>query len=425
MNIIKWLYPGMRVKRWLALGLAGLLMIITGSVHLIGGARGWELAAALFSVTAGFVVVFLALRKAFLSVMETLAPQDNLVEKVFNHRQLEKGPKIVVIGGGTGLSVLLRGLKEYTSNLTAIVTVADDGGSSGRLRGDLGMLPPGDVRNCLVALADKEPLMEELLQYRFPTGELAGHNLGNLLLAALNNMKGGFNEAIKALSRVLAIRGQVLPVTLEDVCLCAEMEDGEVVRGESQIPKSGKKISRVFLKPEVCYPVKEALQAIECADAVILGPGSLYTSVLPNLLVQGVTDALANTRATKIYVCNIMTQPGETDGYSASDHVKAIYKHSGLIVDWIVVNKESVHGRILSRYRKEGAVPVRVDEEEIAKLGINMLAGYMLQENGVLRHRHDYLASYIMNLIMPNRDKGKRVVIMNNYKDEVPVKKAL
>lgn len=434
MKLVKWLYPGMQVKRWLALGLAGMLLVTAGGILLTGyifpefftiSALQSPIAerllpAGIFLVVAGFAVIYLGLGRAFRSLMEILVPGDSVVDVVFKRRQLKKGPKIVVIGGGSGLSVLLRGLKEYTSNLTAIVTVADDGGSSGRLRGDQGMLPPGDIRNCLVALADKEPLMEKLLQYRFPSGELAGHNLGNLLLAALNNMNGSFYEAVKALSRVLAVRGQVLPVTLEDVNLCAEMEDGEIICGESRIPKSGKRIRRVFLQPGVCSPVKEALEAIQCADAIVLGPGSLYTSILPNLLVRGMPEALASSRALKIYVCNVMTQPGETDGYTAADHVRAVLSHAGPVVDWVLVNNEVIHSRTLSRYRKEGAEPVKFDEEEIAKLGVKVLAGHMVREGNMVRHHPDRLARYIMYLVMLHRDRGSRVIPLSKHRESSP-----
>jgi len=433
-KLIKWLYPGMQVKRWLALGLAGMLLVIGGSILVTGYVwpgfsrlfnaasliPGGILPAGIFLGAAGFVLICVGLRRAFCSVVETLDSGDNVVDTVFNRRQLQRGPKIVVIGGGTGLSVLLRGLKEYTSNLTAIVTVADDGGSSGRLRGDLGMLPPGDVRNCLVALADKESLMEKLLQYRFSFGELAGHNLGNLLLAALNNMNGSFDGAVKGLSRVLAIRGQVLPVTLENVSLCAEMEDGEVVCGESRIPKSGKRIRRVFLEPGACFPVEEALQAIKCADAIILGPGSLYTSVLPNLLVCGMPGALASAKALKIYVCNVMTQPGETAGYTAADHLKAILDHAGPVVDWTLVNNGVIHGRTLNRYRKEGAEPVKIDEKEIIKLGVKLKAVHLLQEGDMVRHHPDRLARHIMHLVMLHRENGNRVIPLNLYQDNIP-----
>lgn len=419
MNFFKWLYPGLHVKRWLTLALAGLLLILAGvtiladlllpgtQAALISLSRNWfgyggAWVGGTFSLLGGLAVLLIGLYQAFNSIIAVLAPGDGsrLVDILFNKRYLSRGPRIVVIGGGTGLSVLLRGLKRYTSNLTAIVTVADDGGSSGRLRGDLGILPPGDIRNCLVALADKETLMEDLLQYRFPSGELAGHNLGNLLLAALNELNGGFHEAVNSLSEVLAIRGQVLPATLENVVLGAELSDGTLVYGESVIPLCKRRIKRVFLEPEDCYPVAGALRAIEEADAVVLGPGSLYTSVIPNLLVRGVPEAIKKSSALKIYVCNVMTQPGETDGYSASDHLKAILNHVGSVVDYIVVNREEIPSKLRTRYRKQGAIPVVADLKEIEKNGVKAVPWQLVQESDVVRHHPEKLARLIMRLVL-------------------------
>ncbi|MCL6612496.1 MAG: YvcK family protein [Peptococcaceae bacterium] len=314
-----------------------------------------------------------------------------------------RGPRIVVIGGGTGLSVLLRGIKKYTSNITAIVSVADDGGSSGRLRDDLGILPPGDIRNCLVALADKESLMEDLLQYRFSVGELAGHSLGNLLIAAMNDLAGGFHQAIRGMSRVLAVRGRVLPSTLQNVSLGAEYSDGSVIYGESNIPKCGKPIRRVFLEPRDCRAMPEALEAIAGADAVVLGPGSLYTSILPNLLVAGLAGQIASSGAVKIYVCNIMTQPGETDGYTASDHVRAILSHAGKIIDYAVVNREDIPRPARERYAREGAVPVVPDVREIEKEGVKAVNDLLLAGGDVVRHDPDKLARLIFRLILKNK----------------------
>jgi uncharacterized cofD-like protein len=258
-------------------------------------------------------------------------------------RARDRGPKIVVIGGGTGLSVVLRGLKEYTSHLTAIVTVADDGGSSGRLRRDLGVLPPGDFRNCLVALADVEPLMENLFQYRFNNGspELDGHSFGNLFIVAMSEVTGNFERALQEASRVLAVRGQVLPSTLQNVTLCAELGDAVTVQGETNVSASRVPIERVFLDPASPPAYPEAVKAIHEADLVVVGPGSLFTSVLPNLLVRGVADALINSNALKVYVCNVATQPGETDGFAIADHIDALLRHLPVDenpFDYVVVN---------------------------------------------------------------------------------------
>ena len=407
MNSIKWLYPGMGFKRWLSLTAVGLMLSLAGSALWAGAAipylPGWNwIAVGIGAILAGLVMVVWGLLKGFRSLISALLPEDEpgVMDRIYSRRYLQRGPRVVVVGGGTGLPVLLRGLKEYTSNLTAVVTTADDGGSSGRLRGDMGMLPPGDIRNCLVALADTEPLMEDLLQYRFRTGELGGHNMGNLLLAALNDTTGGFDRAVRSLSKVLAIRGQVLPATLSDVQLCAELADGTVIRGESRIPASGQLIKRVYLEPARCFPPDEALQAIAGADAVILGPGSLYTSIMPNLLVQGLAEAIKDTPALKIYICNIMTQPGETDGYTVVDHLKAILAHGGLLPDCVVVNRDELPFWVQARYRKEGAVPVAVDEQELRAMGVQLIAGNLLQEGSVVRHHPQRLARLLMQQIV-------------------------
>ena len=260
--------------------------------------------------------------------------------------------KVVALGGGTGLSTLLRGLKQLTSKITAIVTVSDDGGSSGRLRAEMGVLPPGDIRNCLVALADSESLMTELFNYRFKgNGPLAGHSFGNLFIAAMSDITGDFDLAVKRSSDVLAIRGRVLPATCDDCVLGAILEDGRRVLGESVLATCDSPISRVFLEPGDCKPLPEALRAIDEADAIVLGPGSLYTSVIPNLLVPGMADAIATSKAVKIYVCNVMTEAGETTGYTAQRHLAAIRNHAGdEVVDWVIVSNSPI-----SRHLRESA----------------------------------------------------------------------
>jgi uncharacterized cofD-like protein len=431
--MIKWLYPGMFIKRWLFLALLGCVLLSAGVVMAVlsffpatglllerlfyfAAVQNHLLLPGIAFMAGGAVLLIYGFRRTLHSVINAVMPgSERLVDIIYNRRCLNRGPRVVVIGGGTGIPVLLRGIKQYTGNLTAIVTVADDGGSSGRLRGDLGILPPGDVRNCLVALADREPLMEELLQYRFAAGELKGHNMGNLLLAALCGISGGFDRAVRGLSRVLAVRGQVFPATLTDVRLCAEMEDGTVVCGESKIPESGKRIKRVFLDPGNCRPTDEALRAIGEADAIIMGPGSLYTSILPGLMVQGIPEAIAHSRAVKICVCNVMTQPGETDGYSASRHLQAILEHAGEIVDYMVVNTESVPARLVNRYRREGAMPVDADLEAIQDLGVTPVFGRLLQEGDVVRHSSGKLAHLIIRLLYGDRRHPERVVYINNY----------
>ncbi|SFS32355.1 gluconeogenesis factor YvcK family protein [Marininema halotolerans] len=310
-------------------------------------------------------------------------------------------PRLVVIGGGTGLSVLLRGLKRFPLDLTAIVTVADDGGSSGRLRSEMQMPPPGDVRNVLVALADVEPLLEKVLQYRFSNGDgLAGHNLGNLIIAALKDITGDFNHGIQELSRVLAIRGRVLPSTGQTITLKAEMSDGSLVEGESRIPRVGCRIERVFIDPEDAKPVDEAMEAISEADGIVIGPGSLYTSLLPNLLVKGMADAIRASSAKKIYICNVMTQAGETDGYTASDHVEAIYRHVGSeLFDVVIANDAIPPLAIQQRYAAEGADPVLPDMDRIRKHGCEVVSANLLETRDVLRHDASFLSRSIMRLI--------------------------
>jgi len=289
----------------------------------------------------------------------------------------EYKPRIVTIGGGTGLSTLLRGLKSYTPHITAVVTVADDGGSSGRLRQDIGILPPGDIRNCILALADVEPMMERLLRYRFKEGELAGHSLGNLLIAALADLSDGFQSAVHAVSDVLAITGTVYPVTEADVRLKAYFADGSCAEGESSIPleclKRGTAIERIELVPEYVKPLPEVVNAILEADAVVLGPGSLYTSLIPNLLVPGMAQAIHGSKANCLYIANIMTQPGETDGYDLTRHLEAIRRHAGYdLIDMALVNTALPSAPILKRYEAEEAYPIPYDRESLVRSGLKI-----------------------------------------------------
>jgi len=313
----------------------------------------------------------------------------------YKERRLSKGPKIVAIGGGTGLSILLRGLKEYTSNITAIVTVADDGGGSGILREDLGMLPPGDIRSCILALANTEPIMEKLIQYRFKEGKLKGQNFGNLFLAAMNEICGSFEVAVREASNVLAVTGKVLPMTLENVTLYAELENGMKVEGESNIPLKNKeylsKIKRVYMEPKMSYPLEEAVVAIEEADIIVLGPGSLYTSVIPNLLVNDMVNHIRDSEAIVVYVSNVMTQPGETDRYTVFEHVEAILNHSrGDLIDYCIANIEEIPEEILEKYKEDGAKPViltKEDEAKLSNIGITVIKDSLIDvKKDYIRH---------------------------------------
>ncbi|ASS90282.1 MULTISPECIES: gluconeogenesis factor YvcK family protein [Aeribacillus] len=311
--------------------------------------------------------------------------------------------KIVIIGGGTGLSVLLRGLKLLPFDITAIVTVADDGGSSGRLRDELNIPPPGDIRNVLAALSDVEPLIEELFQHRFKKGnDLTGHSLGNLILAAMTNITGDFMHAIREMSKVLNVRGTVLPAANQSVVLNAEMEDGSVVKGESKIPFSGKKIKKVFLTPKNVKPLQETIDVIRQAHMIILGPGSLYTSILPNLLVPKIGEEVCKSSAKKIYICNVMTQPGETLNYTASDHVKALYDHLNCpFIDVILVNNGSIPEYIQKRYAKESAFPVQVDAEALKDMGLRVVQDNMVSfDQHVIRHDTNKVANILKNLLL-------------------------
>ncbi|HUT15908.1 MAG TPA: gluconeogenesis factor YvcK family protein [Anaerolineae bacterium] len=365
----KWLYPGLGVKRWLALLAAGLLLLSIGvSFFYVQVYRRLEFTGAaspvayyltlqslphwlrgLLLASVGVACVAFAVLRLSKSLISAVSDgnQGNIVDVIYRRRVRERGPKIVAIGGGTGLSTLLRGLKEHTDNLTAIVTVADDGGSSGRLRKELGLLPPGDFRNCIAALAEAESLMTQLFQYRFGAGDgLNGHSFGNLFIAAMTGIVGDFARAIRMSSEVLAVRGRVLPSTMQSVTLCAELaEDADggaarhQVRGESRIPEAGVPIERVFLQPDDVKAYGEAVQALLGADLITVGPGSLYTSILPNLLVKGIAAALCASAAPKVYICNLATQVGETDGYDAVDHVRALSEHIGEdLFDYVLVN---------------------------------------------------------------------------------------
>ena len=311
--------------------------------------------------------------------------------------------KIVAIGGGHGLSTMLRGLKRYTKDITAIVTVADDGGGSGMLREDLGILPPGDIRNCILALANTEPTMEQLLNYRFTEGTLAGQSFGNLFLAAMNGISGSFDEAVHRMGEVLAITGRVLPVTNQSVHLEAEFVNGSRVLGESKIFYAKKvndcRIRQVRLVPEHPQPLPESLEAIAQADLILLGPGSLYTSIIPNLLVEGVAETIAESQALKIMVMNIMTQDGESEGYTGADHVRALLHHGvDGIVDVVIANNAELPEEVLVPYRQEGVGPLRLEREEIEDMGIEVWEYPMATGQRYIRHDTDALASAIMEV---------------------------
>lgn len=314
----------------------------------------------------------------------------------------EKKPKVVVVGGGTGMPVLLRGLKNLPIDLIAVVTVADDGGSTGRLRTEMAIPAPGDIRNVIAALSDAEPMLVELFQHRFEVGNgLSGHSLGNLLLAAMTSVTGDFYDGIKEISRVLNVKGTIYPISTENLSLHAKMEDGTIVSGESNIPLSNKKIDHVFLSPEPVKPFSHAVQAIIDADLVVIGPGSLFTSIMPNLIVPSVQEALEMTSAKIVYVCNLMTQAGETTGYTASDHVQAINRHiGGGIVQAIVVHNEPIKGTVREKYAEENAEPVIYDIDKLLSLGLEIIEGDIInKEVPAVRHDTDKIAKLLYSLL--------------------------
>jgi uncharacterized cofD-like protein len=327
-------------------------------------------------------------------------------------KQDTRGLNVVALGGGTGLSTLLRGLKEYVTrrrddsantlrpitDLTAIVTVTDDGGSSGRLRRENRILPPGDIRNCMVALSQDEALLGRLFQYRFHAGNgLIGHNFGNLFLAALTHVTGDFAEAVRVSSKVLAIRGRIFPSTVSNVSLIATLEGGRKVHGETCITASRKPIKKLALFPRSVRPLPKAVEAIQQADLILLGPGSLYTSILPNLLIPEIANAIAKSKAPRVYVANLMTQPGETSGYALADHLTAIRRHTPRrLIDWVVANRQSVSPDVAKRYRGQGAEPVVVDLAELQKLGYRVVLDNLLEEHGVIRHHTKRLSRLLL-----------------------------
>ena len=314
--------------------------------------------------------------------------------------------KVVTIGGGTGLSVLLRGLKKYPLEITAVVTVADDGGSSGKIRSDMNIPSPGDIRNVIAALSDVEPYLEKMFQYRFDSGEVKGHPVGNLMIAAMTDIHGDFSTAVKVMSRILNVRGTVLPTTNDIATLNAVLSDGEIIRGESSITKAGGVIDHVYITPSRVKPNEDVLKAIEEADYIIMGPGSLYTSIIPNLVISNLSEKIRESKAKKIYVCNVMTQHGETDNYSVCDHIVAINKHvEENIFDLVIANSREFDDSILSKYHKEKQEPVKIDQEKIEELGIKLIKNndIGIVDNNTIRHNAEKVSELIYDYIIDDK----------------------
>jgi len=414
---LRWLIPGIGVKRWIVVIFLGTLFLAVGGAVLIldvyrtSPDTWWLPVLSLISLRfidrtlrgiifggIGIALVIFGIIKLNRSLLRPfLVPGQDLIDTVSDYRRRERGPRIVVIGGGTGLSALLRGLKEYSRNITAIVTVADDGGSSGELRKNIGILPPGDIRNCLTALSNDEEMLTQLFQYRFgENAGLNGHSLGNLLISALTGLTGSFEEAIAETGRVLAVQGQVLPSTLHNVSLVADVrlpdKDVEVrIKGESEIPKIGGKIRRLWIEPGNPAAFPPTIQALLSAELIIIGPGSLYTSLVANLLVPDLVEALRASRAYKFYICNIATQPGETDDFTCEDHVEVLDRHIGAhIFDLVICNQR------LQRQPPNGVQWVSVDL--LHESSYPIYQADLIDEGNPLKHDSSKLAKAVMDL---------------------------
>jgi uncharacterized cofD-like protein len=418
----KWMAPGLLVKRWMLMSASGVLLLSLGvaiwvkltpvfylmqvAQHFLEFVAGFlpSYISGPLVMLLGFVLIFWGQKRTFRSIREALVPgQDaQLVDMLLNHRRVSRGTKIVAIGGGTGLSTLLRGMKHLSTNLTAVVTVADDGGSSGRLRREIGVLPPGDIRNCLSALADEEKLLTELFKYRFTAGDgLSGHSFGNLFLTAMSEITGDLEQAVAASSKVLAIKGEVLPATLSDVRLWAQLVDGRRIEGESNITEARGRIAKIGCLPENPPALPRALMAIQEAEYIIIGPGSLYTSVIPNLLVPEIAQAIAKRRVPSVYICNVMTQPGETDDYTVADHIRAIDQICGgrRLFDAVLVQRRPPSEKALRRYSMEGSFPVELDYDAVVQLGRRVIRADVMDEDletGYIRHDSERLAGVLV-----------------------------
>ena len=420
-HLLRWLYPGMGVKRWaLVIGIFALILIM-GLMGLFGRENlrsvfeifqdsflpVWALVLGFILVGALGIVV--GLSGLLRSILREVAPEFDGVtsEVIFSNRLLSRGPRVVALGGGTGLSTILRGLKEWTTNITAVVTVMDDGGSSGRLRRERHMLPPGDIRNCLIALAEDESRISQLFQHRFEKSgsDIDGHSIGNLVITGLQEMTGSFDRSIEELSKMLNIRGQVLPATLEDVDLVAEMADGTVIQGEENIGESSNRVVRMSLSESKVPPYPKVLEAIAEADVIIMGPGSLYTSIIPNLLVDQIAEKIENSSASKFYVANLMTQPGETDEFMLSDHLDALGQYLDLgKLDHILINNGSFPEELLNQYRADNSVPVTNDIPTSNGLNQRVVVANLLdlvEIEGVqtIKHHSGNLARTIADLV--------------------------
>ena len=429
---LKWFYPGMKIKRWFLFLPIGLICVIIGTVFLVNvrfesllrymgrivvDTYGFDITnrqvitcIGAFFLFLGILIIGYVLKQVLHSIVYTISGnKTNIADQVYKKRFLTQGPRIVVIGGGTGLSTMLRGLKEYTSNITAVVTVSDDGGSSGRLKTEMGILPPGDIRNCLVALADTEDIMEDLLQYRFENinNGMSGHSFGNIMLGALSDITGDFESAVGKLADILAIRGKVYPCSLSPIELVATFEDGTVIEGETKIASYGKPIKKLELNNKEAVPSQEAVDAIKSADLIVLGPGSLYTSVIPNLLIKEIKNAVIKSKAKKVYVCNVMTQPGETDNFTAFDHFNIILSYlDNTKIDYCVVNNVKPAEEILNFYKDNNQEYVEYNPGSFKGVDTKVVTGDLMQEEDSIRHDYKKLAKQIVRLVWSDKHRN-------------------
>lgn len=415
MKLKYWLRPGIGIKRWITEIITGMIIFICGIWAIIIVNPLEYRFLILIGIILGAVITYDGFKNytqkmislGNLEVKNLSVNKKSLGELIYEKKILVRGPKIVVIGGGTGLSNLLSGLKKYTKNITAIVTVADDGGGSGLLREDLGILPPGDIRNCITALAYTEPIMEELFKYRFKDGRLENQSFGNLFLAAMDGISKDFNEAVEKTCSVLAVTGRVIPVTLENIDLYAKLKNGIWVKGESNIPKECSKcktrIDRVYIKPENAKAMNNAISAILDADAIVLGPGSLYTSIIPNLLVDGITEAIKESKGIKVYISNILTQEGESDNYTVEDHIKAIFKHSSKdVIDYAIVNDGQLTEEEVKLCKNKKYNLVKLANDKSRKLNVQYIKGKFIKvtKEGYLKHDADKVAATLVETVM-------------------------
>lgn len=409
-KIIKWLYPGLKIKRWITLLLLGVTLILLSSPNI-----SQDTLKVFYSIlfTLGVIALIIGTASLIKSFFEAIYPykEKELIDIIFEKRFLAKGPKIVAIGGGTGLSTVLEGLKEFTANITAVVTVADEGGSSGRLREEFGILPPGDIRNCLVSLAEAPQLMRDLFQYRFKEGDgIKGHSFGNLYITALTAVTGSFKDAVEESSRVLAIRGRVVPSCLDNVRLRAEYNDGSLREGEDKIPVEGKAIKRIYLIPENLQSNPEAIDAIKHAEIIILGPGSLFTSIIPNLLIEQIRETVFGQDAMKLYICNVMTQRGETDSFTAADHLETIISNVGKnLINCCLVNSGRLEYNLLLKYAQEKSFPVIFDRERLKRMGVLVFEADVVSKYNYLRHDSEKTAKEIIKIFNFYKKEWKKL----------------